>query len=334
MAKKINNTSNNRFLKFLLVFFILIAFYTGYEVFYPQAIPNKNYQLVISKGDNLHKVARKLSKASLIDYPRLFIIVSRLTGKDTKVTAGMYILAKPMSMFDIIQRITNGKPDEIGITILEGWNFKQVRNVLYSESQILHLTESMSDQQIRERLKIDAPSMEGLIYPATYFIAPNQSDLEIMQNGYKMLQDKIGDVWSQRNQQSQVKTSYELLTLASLIQKETNDNDDMVLISTVFNNRLKIGMRLQDDPAVFYGLNNKPRITRADFAIDTPYNTYLHSGLPPTPICMPSLTALKAAAMPKLESNVLYFVAIGKGKTKFSSTYQEHSKAVNQYLNK
>lgn len=334
MARKAKKQPRNRFVQVILILFILIASYLGYEVFYPHKIPNNRYQLIIAKGDSLHKVARKLQAAGIIRYPRFFVGLTRLTGKDTKVTAGMYILAKPMSLIDVVDRLTNGKPDEIGITILEGWNFRQVRNVLAAESQILHLTESMTDAQIRGKLKINYPSMEGLIYPSTYFIAPNQSDLEIMQNGYKLLQDKLAQVWSQRNSRALVKSPYELLTLASLIQKETNNNDDMLQIATVFNNRLRIGMRLQDDPAVFYGLNNKDKITRADFAIDTPYNTYLHSGLTPTPICMPSLIALKAAANPTAESGVLYFVAIGKGKTKFSATYEEHSQAVNKYLKK
>jgi len=122
--------------------------------------------------------------------------------------------------------------------------------------------------------------------------------------------------------------------MASLIQKETSDKMDMYQVSTVFNNRLRVNMRLQDDPAVFYGLNNKEKIIRSDFKTDTPYNTYLHNGLPPTPICTPSQNALNAAANPGDDYKLLYFVAIGNGKTKFSYTYDEHSQAVTQYLKK
>lgn len=324
----------HKVIKVFLVVFILFSFYLGYEVFFPHSIPNQRAQLIIAKGDSLHKTARKLSSAQIISNPRLFVILARLMGKDTRITAGMYILTKPMSLMDLVNRLSNGKPDEISLTILEGWNFRQLRNYLASESQITHLTESMTESQIRERLKISAPSMEGLIYPSTYFVAPNQSDLEFMQNGYKLLQAKLAKTWQTKNERIAYKNSYELLILASLIQKETNDSADMTQISTVFNNRLRIKMRLQDDPAVFYGLGNRPTITRTDFAIDTPYNTYLHSGLPPTPICMPSQVALDAAAQPGVESTLLYFVAIGKGKTKFSSSFNEHSEAVNKYLKK
>lgn len=320
--------------KFFLLVFIAISFYLGYEVFFPHSIPNQRVQVIIAKGDSLHRTARKLSELKIVRDPRLFLILARLMGKDTKVTAGMYILTQPMSLMDLVNRLTNGKPDEISITILEGWNFRQVRNYLASESQITHLTESMTDAQIRDKLKITAPSMEGLIYPSTYFVSPYQSDLEVMLNGYKLLQDKLAKTWQTKNSQIAYKTPYEMLVLASLIQKETNNSGDMTQISTVFNNRLRINMRLQDDPAVFYGLGNRQTITRADFATDTPYNTYLHSGLPPTPICMPSQVALSAAAMPTNESDLLYFVAIGNGKTKFSSTFNEHSDAVNKYLKK
>lgn len=324
----------HKVIKFFLVVFIVLSFYLGYEVFFPHSLPNQRVQVVIAKGDSLHKTARKLSESQIIGNPRLFIILARMMGKDTKVTAGMYVLNQPMSLVDLVNRLTNGKPDEISITILDGWNFRQIRNYLASESQITHLTESMTDAQIRDKLKITAPSMEGLIYPSTYFIAPYQSDLEFMLNGYKLLQSKLAKTWESKNQQIAYTTPYELLILASLIQKETNNSDDMIQISTVFNNRLRINMRLQDDPAVFYGLGNRQTITRADFATDTPYNTYLHSGLPPTPICMPSQVALSAAANPSNESSLLYFVAIGKGKTKFSSTFNEHSDAVNKYLKK
>jgi UPF0755 protein len=155
-----------------------------------------------------------------------------------------------------------------------------------------------------------------------------------MQNAYKLMQTKLSAVWQVKNTNALYTTPYQLLTMASLIQKETNNESDMLQISTVFNNRLRSNMRLQDDPAVFYGLGNKDVITRADFAIDTPYNTYLHNGLPPSPICIPSQAALNAAANPGDDYKLLYFIAIGNGKSKFSTSYQEHTEAVNKYLKK
>lgn len=333
--RKVQKKPTHVVMKFLLVLILLFAVFWGYVLFFPKSIPNKSYNLIVARGDSLTRVAKKLEAADIIQNHRLFVITTRLLGRDRKVTAGLYIFNKPMSLFDMINRVTNGKPDEISITVMEGWNFKQFRRYLDNESQITHVTTAMSESQIRGALKITAPRMDGLMYPDTYFVAPNQSDLEIMQLSYKTLQDKLNKIWQARNESNTVyKTPYELLTMASLIQKETSESQDMIMVSTVFNNRLRTNMRLQDDPAVFYGLDNKDTITRADFAIDTPYNTYMHNGLPPTPICIPSKNALYAAANPTDDHKILYFVAIGKGKTKFSETYQEHSQAVNKYLKK
>lgn len=329
-AKK-NSTHNG--IKGLLLIIMVFALVWGYLVLFPRDMPNGSYRVVVSKGDSLGKVARKLDNADIIPSAKLMIAMARVMGKDRKIVAGMYILNKPMSVFDIIERLSSGKPDEISFTILEGWNFTQLRSALASESQITHYTESMSDAQIRETLKITSPRMEGLLYPDTYFVAPQQSDLEIIQMASKKMQTKLAQIWQARSESNVVyKNPYELLTMASLIQKETSESQDMIMVSTVFNNRLRVNMRLQDDPAVFYGLGNRATITRADFAIDTPYNTYLRNGLPPTPICIPSLNALNAAANPTSDRKILYFVAIGNGKTKFSQTYSEHTQAVNKYL--
>lgn len=331
--RKPQNNSTHKAIKGLLVIFSVFIMVWGYLFLFPRDIPNGSYKLVVARGDSLSKVARKLDNANVIPDAKLMIAMARVMGKDRKITAGMYLFNKPMSIFDMIERLSSGKPDEISFTILEGWNFTQLRKALYAESQIAHYTESMSDAQIRSALKITNPRVEGLFYPDTYFVAPLQSDIEILQIANKKLQIQLAKVWQARNESNtSYKNSYELLTMASLIQKETSESQDMVMVSTVFNNRLRINMRLQDDPAVFYGLGNKANITRADFAIDTPYNTYLHSGLPPTPICIPSANALNAAANPTSDRQILYFVAIGNGKTKFSQTYSEHTQAVNKYL--
>lgn len=330
-----NNSQNaGRITKIILSLFIIFAVLFGYVVFFPKSLPNGSYKLTVYRGDSFSKVAYELESGGVVSNAKALIIVAKILGKDKKTISGIYILNKPYSLYDLVNRLSNGKPDEISIMIREGWTFKQVRNYLNSESQIMHLTESMTDDQIRDRLKVDAPKMEGLLYPNTYFVAPYQSDLEIIQIAYKAMQNKLPNIWNSKNQNTMYKNQYELLTMASLIQKETSNESDMVMVSTVFNNRLRINMRLQDDPAVFYGLGNKDVITRADFAIDTPYNTYLRSGLPPTPICIPSLKALNAAANPIDDKSLLYFVAIGKGKTKFSATYGEHNIAVNKYLKK
>ena len=322
------------FWRMLLLVFLLGAIYLGYSIFLPNQLPNnQTYKLVIDKDQTLRGVTARLHSDNVINDPRLMLALTRILGKDKKIVAGLYLFKHSASMFDIIKRITNGKPDEITITILDGWTFKQVRSYINSLPEVNHVAQNMTESQILASLKIPYTKMEGLIYPSTYFIAPNQSDLEIYQSAYKQMQLKLNQVWDGRNiNTSNYSGSYQLLIMASLIQKETSDVEDMLQISTVFNNRLRSNMRLQDDPAVFYGLENKARITRQDFQIDTPYNTYLHSGLPPTPICTPSQAALEAAANPGSDYKLLYFIAIGNGRSKFSYTFEEHSTAVNKYL--
>lgn len=331
---------------FILGFLVIIA-YLGYAIFIPNNIfLNSNqglgssktgvkprYSLIIEQQESLTKVAAKLAADKVIRHPRLFILLTRIMGRDKKVTAGLYILNRPMSIFDIVQRISSGKPDQISITFVEGWTFRQIRSYINGLPNINHLTINQTESQIRASLKIDYPNMEGLLYPSTYFIVPNQSDLDIYRSAYRLMQIKLAKFWQSKNvNANNYADSYQLLIMASLIQKETSSTTDMFQISTVFNNRLRIGMRLQDDPAVFYGLGNKKQITRQEFQIDTPYNTYLHAGLPPTPICAPTESALMAAANPTNDYKLLYFISLKDGTNKFSYSYAEHTAAVKKYL--
>ncbi len=317
--------------KILLLSFIVTTIYIGNVIFYPVAIPNHEYQLIISKDQSIANIAYTLEEQNIIKNHRALTLLLRLLRKDKKVTAGMYILKDSISAWSLVKRITNGKPDQISITIADGWNIVTLRNYINSLDNIKHLSINMSESELRSALNIHALSLEGLFYPSTYFIAPGQTDLEIYENAYKMMQNKVDDIYSHKNGYASINNSYQLLILASLIEKETGDKDDMFLVSTVFSNRLRVGMKLQDDPAVFYGLHNKMTITRKDFLIDTPYNTYTHFGLPPTPICIPSLNALIAASQPESKTNIYYFVAVD-GKTKFSETYKEHVSKVKKIL--
>ena len=320
--------------KILLIGFIFFAVGLGYEVFFPHRIPNNAYQLIVDKNESLGSIAEDLSKHDIIKSKFIFRGLLRLLGKDRKVAAGLYFLKNSLSTWDIVARITNGKPDQISVTIIDGWSLEQIRNYINGLSNVQHLTVNYSDEQLKNSLKIDYPNLEGVFYPSTYFIAPNQSDLEIYQQAYRLMETKVTQLFNARSISSTYTNPYQMLTMASLIQKETGKREDMIMVSTVFNNRIKKGMKLQDDPAVFYGLRHQTVVTRKDFQIDTPYNTYTRFGLPPTPICTPSYDALLAASQPLNKPDLLFFVAIGSGKTKFSTTYSEHQSAVNKYLKK
>lgn len=320
------------FIKSLLILFIILAIYIGNIVFFPHKMPNDQYQIVIKKDQSIASIATELENNDIIKSRMAFLSVLRIFQKDTKVAAGLYVIKNPISIWGLINRITNNKPDEMSVTILSGWTFEQLKQYIDSLENIQHISLTMSESQIKEILKIDSPNLEGVFFPSTYFIAPYQTDLQIYQQAYQTMQNKIKTLYNTRESDTMYTSPYQLIIMASLIEKETGNPIDMIAVSTVFNNRLRVGMKLQTDPTVFYGLRWKNQIKRADFQIDTPYNTYLHAGLPPTPICLPSLNALIAAANPLQNNSFFYFVAIGNGKTKFSATYDEHLIAVNKYL--
>lgn len=340
--KSILNKQVKLIFKIILIGIVVGVFSLGKIVFFPHELPKSNYELLINKEESLNGIAKGLKRDGLISSQRIFLHLLRILNKDRKVTAGLYILKSPISMWDLIKRISSGKPDEISITLIDGWTVDDIRNYVDGLPYVRHLTQNLSNNELKHELKISWPSLEGAFYPSTYYIAPNETDLEIYKNAHAIMRSKLESVYAKRNLELNVDNPYELLILASLVEKETAKPQDMQIISTVFNNRLRIGMRLQTDPAVFYGLTDKglrdkklrgkEKITRADYKIDTKYNTYLHAGLPPTPICSPSLTALEAAANPSNDKNVLYFVAVGLGKTRFSESFSVHSRLVAKYL--
>ncbi|MCE2705597.1 MAG: endolytic transglycosylase MltG [Proteobacteria bacterium] len=322
------------FTKIILLLFLFFTFYIGNLVFFPQQLPSNEYRITVNKNQSLSKLAVLLEDQKVIKSSKVFLYLLELLRKDKKINAGVYILKHPISLWGIVFRLSNGQPDQISITILEGWTFLQLKQYIDTLEDIQHITTNQTETDIKNTLKINLPNLEGVFLPDTYFIAPNQTDLEIYQQAYKLMQLKIESLYSNRSPIAHVNSPYQLLILASLVQKETNNVTDMYLISTVFNNRLRVGMKLQDDPAVFYGLRGRDKVTRSDFLVDTPYNTYLHTGLTPTPICIPGLDALKASANPMDKQNVYYFIGIGGGRTKFSETYKDHMGAVSKYLKK
>ena len=191
----------------------------------------------------------------------------------------------------------------------------------------------MSDEQLMAELKIEAPSLEGQFLPETYQFVKGDSDLMVMQRSHQALNKVLDDAWASRSADVKLKTPYELLILASIIEKETAEASERTTISGVFHRRLLKGMKLQTDPTVIYGVGDAYAgdITRAHLKKDTPYNTYTRKGLTPTPIAMASEASIKAAAQPKA-GKAMYFVANGKGGHTFSNTYDAHLKAVKQYL--
>lgn len=322
------------FTKIILISFVLLAIYTAYMIFFPRLVPNQRYMLLVNKGESLTTISNQLGQDQVINNQRVFRLLIKLSGKDKNVAAGIYVFKNSTSLWEIVKRLVSGKPDQFSITILDGWTIRDLRAYVDKLPYIQHLSAHLTDTQLKDLLKIKVPNLEGLFYPSTYFIVPNQTDLEIYQNAYRLMQNRLNQLYAKRNGNTKYADAYQMLIMASLIQKETSNPKDMYMISTVFNNRLRIGMKLQDDPSVFYGLQNRDHIEHKDFQIDTPYNTYIHYGLPPSPICIPSDAALIAAGDPNGDPKLLYFIATGGGGTKFSGSYKEHQTNVNRYLHK
>jgi UPF0755 protein len=218
------------------------------------------------------------------------------------------------------------------VTLVEGWTFKQFRQALAKSESIKLSTQGLSNEDIMALLGRPNLHPEGRFYPDTYTYSKGSTDLAVMGRALKSMDRHLTEVWSQKSPQNRLKSPDELLILASIVEKETGRASDRPLISAVFHNRLKIGMRLQTDPTVIYGLGDAfdGNLRRVDLKTDTPYNTYTRNGLPPTPIAMPGKAALMAAIQPA-SSNALYFVAKGDGTSHFSQSLNEHNQAVNKY---
>ena len=294
-------------------------------------------RILVKKGDTISSLSRQLDEKSLI-YSRPFLVLSSKILGRSQVRPGQYRLPQSISTWDILQKLA-GNPDSLFVRIPEGSTFADMRAIINQLPHLEHETKDLSTQALLK--KIDpaqgAQHPEGLFFPDTYEYTPGMSDVELYKTSYSKMQNELQDAWNDRQSNLPYKTPYELLIMASIIEKETAHPDDRTNVSAVFVNRLRIGMRLQTDPTVIYGMGDayNGRIRRADLRRPTAYNTYVINGLPPTPISLPSTAALEAAAHPSAEK-YLYFVSKmdSTGESYFSHDLKEHNDAVNKYIRK
>jgi len=221
------------------------------------------------------------------------------------------------------------------VTLVEGWTFRQVRQVLAASEGLKPTTKSLSDAELMALLGRPGLPPEGRFFPDTYSYPRGTSDVKVLQRALRAMDKRLDAAWQARSSRTALTSPDEALILASIIEKETGRVADQGQISAVFNNRLFLGMRLQTDPTVIYGLGPQfnGNLHKADLQNDTPFNTYTRPGLPPTPIAMPGRTALLAAVQPA-QSKALYFVARGDGSSQFSATLDEHNRAVDKHQRK
>ncbi|XZG69912.1 endolytic transglycosylase MltG [Chitinibacteraceae bacterium HSL-7] len=289
-------------------------------------------QFTVGPG-SVRATAAQLEEQGVIGSADAFRLLARVTGQDRLLKAGVYRLESPTSLMDLMGKIARGEASQIAVTVIEGWNWRQLRAALAAEPKFQHRLAAMSDAEVLALLGSDAASPEGLFFPDTYFVSVGAPDTQLLQLAYRKMQSHLAAAWALRAADSPLKSPYELLTLASIVEKETGHEVDRGMVSGVFNNRLRIGMRLQTDPTVIYGLGEvfDGNLRKRDLRADTPYNSYTRAGLPPTPIAMPGEAALLAAIQPS-ETRALYFVARGDGTSHFSETLDEHNRAVNRYI--
>lgn len=290
-------------------------------------------ELLIEPGTPPREIAREVRRLGAEVSPTLLFVWFRLSGQARQIRAGNYEIVPGVSPYGLLRMLVRGEESLRYVTLPEGLSFVQVRAVLARADWLKPDSRGLSDGQIMERLGRAGVHPEGRFFPDTYSYGKGSSDLEVLRRAAQAMDKRLSQVWAQREPGLPIKTPEEMLILASIIEKETGKAADRPLIAGVFVNRLRIGMRLQTDPTVIYGLGNRfdGDLRKRDLLADTPYNTYTRAGLPPTPIAMPGKAALLAAVQPA-RTPALYFVARGDGSSKFSSTLEEHNRAVDKYI--
>jgi len=317
----------------LIISFVVAWFSYDYRVF-QEAPVNMDEPLVydIPQGTTLGALSRDLYQRGVIDNALYFTWMVRLQGKAGAIQAGEYELKPGSTPREIAWQIINGQVIRHELTIVEGWNIYQVLDAVRANQHLVHTIDEIDHSSIMSALGLDEEHPEGLFFPDTYHFTRGMTDRDFMVRAYRAMKSQLEQEWAQRHEGLPLSTPYEALILASIIEKETAVASERRQIAGVFTRRLMKGMLLQTDPTVIYGIGRgfTGNITRRDLRTDTPYNTYTRKGLPPTPIAMPGSDSIHAALHPG-DGEALYFVAKGDGSHYFSSSLEEHNRAVVKY---
>ncbi len=286
----------------------------------------------IKPGSSLKSATQQIVASGVGLKAWQFNLLGRLLGKAGAIKAGSYAVGSGITPLALLDKLTAGDVERAEIVFVEGWTFRQLRAALDAAADVRHDSAGLSDAEIMAQLGAAARSPEGLFFPDTYVFGKGASDLDILKRAYAAMDKQLQAAWQQRAPGLPYRNPYEALIMASVIEKETGQASERAMIAGVFVNRLRLGMMLQTDPSVIYGMGDKfdGNLRKEDLLADTPHNTYTRSGLPPTPIAMPGQAALQAALNPAVTA-ALYFVARGDGSSEFSRTLAEHARAVARY---
>jgi len=298
----------------------------------PVALPAPRVDVVIDAG-SARAVARQIHQAGVALHEEAFVLLARLSGYDTQLKAGAYEFVQGDTPWTMLERMASGDMRQARLTLLEGWTYQRIRQALRDDANVRQTLNDVSDAQLLERLGSPHREPEGLFHPDTYVFVPGSTDFDVLRRAYQAQRQSLQAAWDARADDLPLQTPYEALILASIVEKETGHAADRARVAGVFINRLRLGMPLQTDPTVIYGMGDayQGRIRRRDLTTDTPWNTYTRGGLPPTPIASPSKAALLAALHPETH-DFLYFVARGDGTSEFSKTLAEHNRAVRRFI--
>ncbi|GAA0685894.1 endolytic transglycosylase MltG [Marinobacterium maritimum] len=328
--------------RLFIVLFLLFTLVAGVAVWLGQqqlqrtlsaSLPiSESRQLVIEQGTWFRKFALQLEQEGLIDSHLWLRLEGQLNPAVTAIKAGEYQLEPGMTLQQLLDKVISGDTISYTFTLVEGTTFKQLRQSLLNNQQLKHELTGLSEAALLKQLGSDAVAVEGLFLAETYHFKRGMSDLQLLKRAHADLKQVLESAWATRSKDLPYDSPYAALIMASIIEKETAVPSERGQIAGVFVRRLKRGMRLQTDPTVIYGMGDRYQgnITRADLKRPTPWNTYVISGLPPTPIALVGREAIEAALHP-VDGKALYFVAKGDGSHQFSNSLQEHNRAVRRY---
>lgn len=326
------------FFRLFIAALVSVACFAGLLAWFahtPVGLRQNPLDVTIEPGSSMRQVARQLVDAGVDVEPFWLVLVSRVTRQANGIKAGSYEFEAGITPRMLLDKLTRGDVTQADLALIEGWNFRQFRAALDRHPDLRHDSAGMTDAEILERIGAAARHPEGMFFPDTYLFSRRTSDLDVLRRAYRNQQKMLLREWEHRAEGLPYKDPYQALIMASIVEKETGQAADRPMVASVFINRLRAGMLLQTDPTVIYGLGTAfdGNLRKRDLQTDTPYNTYTRPGLPPTPIAMPGVPALRAALNPPA-SNFLYFVARGDGSSAFSRDLDEHNRAVARYIRK
>jgi UPF0755 protein len=290
------------------------------------------FEFVVKPGASLKTISKQLADQKLLPEPQSLWLLGRITNQATGIQAGSYRLESAVTPLELLQKLNDGDVIAVSVTFVEGSTFADMRARLEKTGGVKETLKGLSNLEVLKLIGATETHPEGLFFPDTYRFATGTTDTDLLKTSYLAMKKKLAEAWEMRDKNLPYKTPYEVLTMASIIEKETGKAEERPLIGSVFINRLRIPMRLQTDPTVIYGMGESydGNIRKRDLTTDTPYNTYTRDGLPPTPIAMPGWGSLLAAVKPA-SSEKLYFVGKGDGSHYFSASLDEHNRAVAKY---